>query len=74
MVSMLRYTATFFVLLGALATTLRIDPLNIWLLNIGTSMFLFYSIKIRNLALVIVNAGLLIIYVIGLFIPSSGVL
>ena len=74
MMSMLRYSATFFVLLGALATTFRIDPLNIWLLNIGTSMFLIYSIKIRNLALILVNIGLLIIYVIGLFIPSSGLL
>jgi hypothetical protein len=65
---MLRYTATIITLLGALATAFRVDPLNIYLLNIGTMLFLIYCIKIKDLSLVIVNAGLLVIYFIGVFV------
>ena len=50
---------------GALATSLSIDPLNIWLLNAGALLYLFWSVKVRDWNLVAVNAGLLTIYVIG---------
>ncbi len=65
---MLRYTASIITLLGALATACRVDPLNIYLLNVGTILFLIYSFKLKDLSLIIVNAGMLIIYVIGLFV------
>ena len=67
---MLRYTATIITLLGALATAFRVDPLNIYLLNVGTILFLIYSFKLKDLSLIIVNAGLLAIYVIGLFVTA----
>jgi hypothetical protein len=65
---MLRYSAVIITLLGALATALRVDPLNIYLLNVGTSLFLIYSFKIKDLSLILVNSGLLLIYVVGLFV------
>jgi hypothetical protein len=65
---MLRYSAVIITLLGALATALRVDPLNIYLLNVGTSLFLIYSFKIKDLSLILVNSGLLLIYVLGLFV------
>jgi len=65
---MLRYSAVIITLAGALATALRVDPLNIYLLNTGTMLFLIYSFKIKDLSLIIVNSGLLLIYAVGLIV------
>jgi len=65
---MLRYTATIITLLGALATAFRCDPLNIYMLNAGTMLFLIYSFKIKDLSLIIVNSGLLLIYAVGMLV------
>lgn len=61
------WTATALTLLGALCTSLRIDPVNIYLLNIGAVLFLWWAVRIRDRAMITVNAGLLAIYVLGLF-------
>lgn len=53
---------------GAIATSLAIDPLNIWLLNAGAVLYLFWSLRVRDWNLVAVNAGLLTIYAIGAII------
>ena len=54
------------VVLGAAFTSLRIDPLNIYFLNLGAALYLIWSIRIREWNLVIVNGVLLAIYVFGL--------
>lgn len=51
---------------GALCTSLRIDPLNIYLLNVGALLYLVWALRIRELNLVLVNAVLLAIYAVGL--------
>lgn len=56
------------VLAGALCTSLRIDPLNIWLLNAGTALFVIWAIRIREPAMITVNTGLLAIYILGLIV------
>jgi hypothetical protein len=55
-------------LCGALATALMFDPLNIWLLNLGAALFLWWGILIKDKAMITVNAGLLAIYIIGLWV------
>lgn len=55
-------------LAGALATSLGLDPLNIWLLNAGAVLYLFWSVRVRDWNLVAVNAGLLTIYAVGAII------
>jgi hypothetical protein len=55
------------VVAGALCTSLRIDPLNIYLLNVGALAYLLWAIRIRETNLVIVNGVLLAIYILGLF-------
>jgi len=64
----LKWIATAVTLVGAVTTSFRIDPLNIYLLNLGALLFLVWSIRIKDTALIVVNSGLLIAYVIGLFI------
>jgi 4-hydroxybenzoate polyprenyltransferase len=64
----LKWTATAVCLFGAFCTSFRIDPINIYLLNIGAFLFLVWSVRIKDTALIVVNLGLLIAYLIGLFI------
>lgn len=63
----LKWTACFITLAGALCTALRIDPTNIYLLNMGSFLYLIWSVRIRELNLIVINASLLLIYIVGLF-------
>ncbi len=63
-----KWVATAVTLCGALATALMFDPLNIWLLNLGAALFLWWGILIKDKAMITVNAGLLAIYIIGLWV------
>ena len=66
--TILKWVACAVTLSGALCTSLRIDPLNIYLLNAGALMYLLWSIRIREWNLSAVNVGLLTIYAVGLFV------
>jgi hypothetical protein len=63
-----KWVATAVTLCGALATALMFDPLNIWLLNLGAALFLWWGILIKDKAMITVNVGLLAIYIIGLWV------
>jgi hypothetical protein len=63
----LKWSGTWVTLAGALCTSLRIDPLNVYLLNLGSLLFVIWAIRIRERAMITVNVGLLGIYAIGLF-------
>jgi hypothetical protein len=63
----LKWAGTVITLAGALCTSLRVDPLNVYLLNIGALLFLWWAFRIRDRAMITVNAGLLGIYILGLF-------
>lgn len=63
--SILKWSACFITLAGALATSLQIDPLNIYLLNLGSILYLIWSVRIKEASLVVINAGLLLIYIVG---------
>lgn len=65
--TVLKWVACAVTLSGALCTSLRIDPMNIYLLNAGALLYLVWSIRIREWNLTSVNAGLLTIYIVGLF-------
>ena len=53
--------------LGALFTSLRIDPANIYALNLGALLYLIWAIRIKERNLVVVNGVLLLLYIIGIF-------
>ena len=55
------------VLLGALCTSLRVDPLNIYFLNAGALLYLIWAVRIKETNLIIVNGVLLALYIVGLF-------
>jgi apolipoprotein N-acyltransferase len=64
----LKWTACAVTLVGALLTSLAIDPMNIWLLNLGALLYLVWSLRIREWNLVVINAGLLLVYILGAII------
>jgi hypothetical protein len=61
----LKWSACFTVMGGALTTTLGIDPLNVFLLTIGGTLYWIWSIRIREWNLIVVNTVVLIIYAYG---------
>jgi len=63
--SLLKWTATAATLAGAVLTSLAIDPVNVYLFNAGSLLFLIWAVRIRDTALIAVNAGLLTIYAVG---------
>ena len=63
--SLLKWTATAATLAGAVPTSLAIDPVNVYLFNAGSLLFLIWAVRIRDTALIAVNAGLLTIYAVG---------
>jgi len=64
----IKWVATVITLLGALATALMYDPLNVYLLNLGAVFFLIWAVMIKERAMITVNAGLLLIYITGLVV------
>jgi len=63
-----KWLATAVTLAGAMATAWAYDPLNIYLLNLGAFLFLVWGFMIKDKAMITVNAGLLIIYFIGIMV------
>jgi hypothetical protein len=63
--TIIKWSALFFTLSGALCTVLKLDPANIFLLNTGSVLYLTWSIRVKDLNLSIVNGVLLAIYIGG---------
>ncbi len=61
----LEWTACALTIVGALCTAARIDPANIYLLNLGAIVYLIWSVRVKITSLVLINAVLLLIYVYG---------
>ena len=62
---LLKWIATAVTLTGAVLTSLAVDPLNVYMLNLGSMIFLIWAVRIRDGAMIAVNAGLLAIYGMG---------
>jgi len=66
--TIIKWIALVFTLSGALCTVLKFDPANIFLLDIGSGLYLAWSIRVKDLNLSIVNGVILLIYLGGAFI------
>lgn len=63
--SVCKWTGTTLTILGALLTSLGIDPLNVYMLNAGAAVWLVAAYRMREPSLIAVNGILLAIYVVG---------
>ena len=61
----LKWISTIVCLIGAVLTSFQITPYNIFVLNIGAVLFLWWSICIKDRAMITINTGFLLIYSIG---------
>jgi hypothetical protein len=66
--TILEWIATIVTVGAALATAMALDPLNIYLFNIGSILWLIWAIRIKRLSLIVVNIGLLAVYVYGFIV------
>jgi hypothetical protein len=64
----IKWIATVVTLCGAVLASLNIYPYSAITLNSGAFLFLIWAVLIREPAMIAVNAGLLLIYTIGLAI------
>lgn len=65
MTEFLKWLGTALTLGGAVATALALDPLNIYLFNVGAFTWMCAAIRMKEKSLIVVNAGLLSIYIFG---------
>jgi hypothetical protein len=69
----LKWSATALTLLGAALVSAKTDPTLVDLiqswdvrcLNVGCVVWLIWSVRIRDFGLIVVNGGLLLIYMLG---------
>jgi hypothetical protein len=64
----LKWTALTATLVGAGFTAFEVHWANRELLALGSILYLVWSCRIRELNLIVVNGGLLTLYVLGLFL------
>ena len=62
----LQWTATAVTLTGAMLTAAALDPWNVLCLNTGSLLWLIWAWRGRSRSLIVVNAGLVIIYLAGM--------
>lgn len=67
MTEFLKWFGTALTIAGAVATALAIDPLNVYLFNAGAITWLWAAIRMKEKSLIVVNAGLLTVYMFGVF-------
>jgi hypothetical protein len=68
--SVLKWTALAATLAGAGFTAFELHYANRELLALGSVLYLVWSVRIKELNLVLVNAGLLTLYVLGLLVKG----
>ena len=63
--SILKWAATAITLFGAVLTSLNLFPYNVYAFNVGCIVWIMWGFRIREISIVIVNSGLLLVYLIG---------
>ncbi len=64
----LKWSACVVTLAGAVLTSLRIDPMNIYLLNLGAVLYFVWGHRIREWNIIVINLGFIVIYAWGIFL------
>ena len=64
----LKWSGTLFTVLGALLTSLSVDPWNVYAFNVGSVLWLIAGVKMKENSLIVVNAVLLVVYAFGVIL------
>jgi hypothetical protein len=68
--TIIKWLALICTLTGAVSTVMKLDPANIIFLNLGSLLYLIWSVRVKDLNLILVNAVLLAIYIAGAVIRA----
>lgn len=63
----IKWIALCVTIAGAITTTLKLDPINIYLGNLGAILYMIWAIRIKDVNIALVNAAMLSIYGFGLY-------
>jgi hypothetical protein len=63
---LLQWSATILTIAGAIFTSLNVYPLNVITFNVGSILWLWFAIRVKQTSLIVVNAAMLLVYVFGL--------
>lgn len=63
----IKWSALVFTVIATLCTSLRIDPLNIYLTGMGCFLYFLWATRIKDLNIALVNLFLMFMCFIGLF-------
>ena len=66
LITIVEYTATITTICGALLTSLEIMPHHMYMLNIGSALWLIWAILTKQNSIALVNATMLSIYLYGI--------
>ena len=66
--SVIKWVATVFTVIGALAVANSWDPLNIYMFNIGSILWVWWAIRVRENSIIVVNLAMLVIYFYGFIV------
>jgi len=64
----IKWTATVITVVGALAVANSWDPLNIYLFNIGSILWVWWAVRIKEPSIIVVNVAMLLVYLYGFVI------
>ena len=68
--TILKWVACAVTLLAALLTSFELLGYNRELFAVGAALYLLWSVRIKEANLVVINAALLVIYVVGMLIKG----
>ena len=66
--STIKWTATAITVIGALAVANSWDPLNIYLFNAGSILWVWWAVRIKEPSIIVVNVAMLLVYLYGFII------
>ena len=66
MLKFLEWLATAVTLAGTVLTSLALDPWNIYVLNLGSALWVLWAAYEGRRSIVMVNLGMLVIYAVGI--------
>jgi apolipoprotein N-acyltransferase len=69
--TVLEWSATTVIVAAAIATALAFDPINIFLFNLGSVMWLIWAVRVKRTSMIVLNIIMILVYVYGSIIRMT---
>lgn len=61
----LEWSATSVIVAAAITTVLAFDPINIFLFNLGSMLWLVWAVRVKRTSMIVLNIVMILVYVYG---------